>query len=73
MSNETIRKFTASDLDKLFSEHGDLIMKNTPMYDCIPSDDEWNDPIYDHYAKDEQEDLGAIQGNVSLLINKGDS
>lgn len=44
--NETMREF-----NEFLKANMDFIKQITPMNPTISKDDEWNDPIYDHYAQ----------------------
>lgn len=46
-----LSKLTTEQCIKIIHDHMDAICKTTPHNPTISKDDEWNDPIYDHYAQ----------------------
>lgn len=39
------------EFNKFLKDNMSFIKQITPMNPTLSKDDEWNDPIYDHYAK----------------------
>lgn len=45
------KSISNEDFNKFLEENMSYILSITPHNPVITKDDEWNDPIYDHYAK----------------------
>ena len=45
------------DFTKFLEDNMSYILSITPHNPIITKDDEWNDPIYDHYAKIDDEEV----------------